>query len=481
MTNGVTIDLGKYPGASGVNGNGKTYTYDGGNVSIEENRNPAGLSGYKSVIHKPKDKETKITSIQDSKSQTKFKNPITECESVVVFYWESDDTHSNPLLLELTSSNKSSSYYTLVNAGSDNTWSEDQGAAGTLRQKLNNQNCLKNRAHIVDISRNSSYYCPSCNFQWVSVSNYDKTETSGDYSYSHHLSSGSFLRFMDGMTEQTGINFLQSTTRVYVYYYPSGYNRIPLLIYLPLPSNKWFERTSVDSNTWKSVGGSKPTSTFDKEKILKILKAILPTVTIDLGRTSGSSPTYSDSSEQINLKRQDLTGSFSSLSHSVQGKSAFIVKNVQHNGSTLLGIDKSLILKNVTAYYEGDNLDSMDCLLMVELEKRGSGSNNYAYYGRDNTGYRWTLLDGKTEKLKSTSLTNKLKELKEKLANSSQEPDTAGGQTAQLGGASEAQGKAAGLSSGVIAGIAIGVMGAVASIVILVWRRKVMVKAMTTL
>ncbi|EKX73948.1 hypothetical protein BEWA_039860 [Theileria equi strain WA] len=384
---------------------------------------------YKRYKHSPVTKDTstiRLLSTKTTSTNIPFESPIyrNEYSEAHVYFWEGDNRHRNPLLLELKPTSGASSYY-ILSGGVGKKWSHISVTPSEVIKVLDRENCRHNGAHIIDISKKGSYGryisypCPGCSSKWIGLSNHGT-----DYSYYYHyLHGGSSIRgFKDGPTEQSGITFSGRISSVFVYNYPSGPEGIPLLICLPYTYNSWFERTSVDSNTWKSVGGSKPTSTFDKEKILKILKAILPTVVINIGQgtglsSHGSSITYSDSSEQIEATRQDLTGSFSSLSHSVKGKSTFILGGIKHNGFPLQGIPQNLVVKNVKAYYEGQDPENKEKLLVVGLEKRDTGSrNNHVYYSRETKTSIWKPDLQKNTKSGAPPLTTQLREIKEKLS-----------------------------------------------------------------
>ncbi|EKX73595.1 hypothetical protein BEWA_036310 [Theileria equi strain WA] len=282
------------------------------------------------------------------------------------------------------------------------------------------ENCRHDGAHIIDVSEKGSYQCPGGCGNNITVA--DNCATS-EYSYSHLV--GSFFRFKDGVTEQAGINFLQSTTRVYVYYYPSGYNRIPLLIYLLELSDKWYQRTSIDSVEWNEVEGTKPGGPTNSSEIIQLLKDILPTVTVNVGyktglETSESSTSYEDNSEggeegkqRINVKRKNIEAhgegpKYVGFTHSVQDKTYFVVKDVQYNTSTLPGIPLTFILTSVTAYYSDGPKFTLKNLLLVGFEKRGTDQNNYVYYGRKDGGSNWTPLHDQTGKLDDTEFIKSL-------------------------------------------------------------------------
>ncbi|EKX74211.1 hypothetical protein BEWA_042490 [Theileria equi strain WA] len=396
---------------------------------------------YKRYKHSPVTKDIsaiRLLSTKTTSTNIPFESPIyrNEYSEAHVYFWEGDNRHRNPLLLELKLTTSTfHSYYILSDGETDKKWKTESGiTANTLRENLNKQNCGRNSAHIVKISEKgssgggTSYNCPSCSLKQVRVTKYDAS----DYSYSHHISEG-FSRFEDKKTEHTGFTFTARIYSVYVYWYPSGPEGIPLLIYLQ-ESNKWYQRQTLDSTKWTDVPRDKKPSDYkdDPTKIQGLLKDILPTVTINVGEgkqlTSGGSGEYEDPSgegeekEQIKVTRKDIevdggTVKYTSFTHCILKKDGFILGGIKYDESTTLsGITSSDILKHVTAYYyKGVSNFKFEDLLMIGFEKRGACSNNYAYYSRDDKGSTWTLLPDQKSELENPGLTQKLTEIKKKL------------------------------------------------------------------
>ncbi|EKX73649.1 hypothetical protein BEWA_036850 [Theileria equi strain WA] len=238
----------------------------------------------------------------------------TEYTSANVYYWKEDSRHTKPLLLGLESTD--TAYFRLNKDSSE--WESCGKALSDLNGELDRENCTWNDAHVLDISQKSNYNCPSCIYKQVKVTNYGDNCATSEYSYSHLV--GSFFRFKDGVTEQTGINFPQSTTLVFVYYYPKGSEGIPLLVYLQDSSDKWYQRTSLDLTEWTEVSQGKPDGPTNSSEILQLLKAKLPTVTIDISKTDAQTG-YEDPSEggevkqQIKVTRQNLEDEYVGFSH----------------------------------------------------------------------------------------------------------------------------------------------------------------------
>ncbi|AFZ80961.1 hypothetical protein BEWA_003690 [Theileria equi strain WA] len=423
---------------------------------------------YKKYKHTPSGgiNSLRILSTKKGVTSIPFDPPVygTEYSEAHVYYWNGDSSHKNPLLLELKQTTSSYSYYTLSSISTtDKKWKPKSDIeTSNIKDKLDRLNCENNGAHVIDISKkdtSGSYQCLTTGCT-VSI-----TFVNHPYTYYsrtlHSVFDDSIRRFKDEGTEQTGINSPEGTNQVYVFHYPKGPHGIPLLIYLP-DSDKWYQRESLTSTKWTEVSDKKPGNAFsgNDPKIPRLLRDILPTVTINVGDTKvggdGQSTTYDDTSggitEKITLTRHDVKVSnektgYTNFTHCVQGKPYFMAGDIKYNTS-LSGIPLSFILKSVIAYYSGkgpelkvDDL-SLDDLLMVGLEKRGSDQNDYVYYGRRNGGSNWIVVSEKT-KLESTSLTAKLKELKDEFAKKLTEKKKL------------PQSKANGLSGGEIAAISV--------------------------
>ncbi|AFZ79759.1 hypothetical protein BEWA_026080 [Theileria equi strain WA] len=378
---------------------------------------------YKEVIHTPRRSQIRLLSTKGANSKNiPFEDSnvyTTPYNSAHVYFWEGDSGHIKPLLLGLESS-ESHTYFKLTKDCSK--WEINNSAISDLKGELDKQNCYKNKAHVIDISKNSGTSSYQCLTTGCTVS---ITFVNHPYTYYsrtlHSVFDDSIRRFKNKEAEQTGINSPEGTNQVYVFLSPSGSNGIPLLIHY---SSSWYQRTSLDLAEWTEVQGpDKPGSVFEQTKILTLLKAKLPIVTINVGYTNGLSRngdpgTYPDPSgdgekEQIKVEREDINGGFVSFIHSVQDK-PFVARDVKYNTTFLQGISSSFILNSVTAYYSVQGSDlSLDDLLMIGLEKR-NGPNKYSYYGRRNGGSNWTTIPRQTEKLGSL-LTTKLGQLKDQV------------------------------------------------------------------
>ncbi|AFZ79565.1 hypothetical protein BEWA_024140 [Theileria equi strain WA] len=393
---------------------------------------------YKRFTHAPTGRISamRLLSTKNAGNTIPFNPPVYESEymEACIYYWNGDFWYSNPLLLELKSKSGTLSYYTLSD-GVDKKWKSESGIqTDKIKDKLDQLNCEKNNAHVIEISKKnktSSYQCltEGCNVSiiFANIGNYEY------YSQTIHSIDSSIRRFQDKGIEQTGINSPEGATQVYVYHCPKGPEGVPLLIYLPGSSNSWFQRRSLGSTEWTDVG-NKPSNYKDDTNILRLIKDKLPIVIINVGDTKvhgdGESTYYEDPSggkdkEKINLKRENKDDCFVGFVHSVLNKDVFVAGYVKYGSSPLQGIDLSFILKSVTAYYydKGGPDFKLDDLLMIGFEKRGTGSKNYVYYSRNGGGSRWISIPGKTEKLDGRDLTDQLNQLKTELTEAKERLD----------------------------------------------------------
>ncbi|EKX72442.1 hypothetical protein BEWA_049090 [Theileria equi strain WA] len=205
----VTIDMGYYPGGNNIEVDSKGryyYKSDNKEVILKKEDYPIKYGPYKKLTHTLQGVGIKSIA-HNGVPQTVFPDNISGWESVTVYYWSGDTNHNQPLLLELKPTTGSHSYYALnTDRNKWSTWKKDTDAAGTLRERLNKQNCKKNGAHIMDLSRRGSYQCPGCVCEWIAVSslpvplyNYKR--------FKHYISSAntSITRFKDNENDQVGL------------------------------------------------------------------------------------------------------------------------------------------------------------------------------------------------------------------------------------------------------------------------------------
>ncbi|AFZ79507.1 hypothetical protein BEWA_023560 [Theileria equi strain WA] len=272
----VDINIGHVPGsASSFEGNNTIHLYDYGGslnneVSVTEYRNIDSLQGYIKCEHKPNNGNA-IKAITYKRQPTTGLSGARAHTTVTVYFWEWDIEYTNPLLVKLGNNEK---YYTT----DDNTnWldSTDNFNGYSLLEFLDEHNCFKNNAHVINLSERSANIGYQCLTKECGAS---ITFVNNPYQYYsqtlHAISDGYIRRFKDKTVEQTGIGFPKDANQVYVYHYPSGPDGIPLLICLPESSGGWYKLRRKGSNRWVPVGDNIPSGPTDSSTILPLLKKI---------------------------------------------------------------------------------------------------------------------------------------------------------------------------------------------------------------
>ncbi|EKX72440.1 hypothetical protein BEWA_049070 [Theileria equi strain WA] len=394
---GVTVYINNHPGRGvGQDENGYYYIDNsGGRVYLTDEWYPDPEGTYRKITHSLKG-EYKIGSIKKERQELKTFPNLESHTSVSVFYWSGDNGFSNPLLIQLGEGENE--YYT--NPKGLNNWEVDGTATPDLRKKLDEQNCLKNKAHIVDLSKKdkATYSCPSCNTKSIRV------YSPGTY-YGHTIATSglSLAGFKDTGTWQAGLPSLKSVETVKVYWNKSGNNPIVIAQQVSGTGTKWFRRNGGNVNTWTQVvTDPTPTgSTFPT-----------PQITIDLSMKASAS--YADKTAKVNItvRSSHIGYCYYRYQHSLCG-GPFKVTQVTYNKASLSGIEFSpeTPMDSVSAYYYGDDPEKKENLLLIELSS--SGSNTYKYFCKGTKDANiWT--DGGTGKLTGQPLRNKLDELKKK-------------------------------------------------------------------
>ncbi|EKX72766.1 hypothetical protein BEWA_013250 [Theileria equi strain WA] len=277
--NSVLIDVKRHRGYGGraYYKWGKTSyqcSYSGKTIDLSEERRDT-LPGYKITKHKKT--AGKYYSLYQGATEFHGFHKLEEYSEVYAYFWEGDDDYKRPLIIQLGSG---SEYYT--SAKDSTTWSRDFSiTSDTLLTRLDQENCKKNEAHVMDISKEEEglYKCPLsvCNKKIVTLS----FEKPVPYAHSLKLVGSSITRFENKGTVQNGLPFPRKVDSFYMYL-DLKENKDTLLIYVdPIGMKrywqgytgpKWYRRDFYDKNTWSEVSGDKkPSSPYDSKKILRIL------------------------------------------------------------------------------------------------------------------------------------------------------------------------------------------------------------------
>ncbi|EKX73358.1 hypothetical protein BEWA_054140 [Theileria equi strain WA] len=147
----VTVDISRYPGGLGdqvkQDDKGGLYYEIGGKVLLTDEWFPDPEGTYRKITHTPKDGQNISKISKGGQDQILSPGNLSQYSSVSVYYWGQDHHCSKPLLIQLGSGNE---YYKYVSSG--NSWNKDGSiTSSTLREKLDKQNCSRNKAHIINL------------------------------------------------------------------------------------------------------------------------------------------------------------------------------------------------------------------------------------------------------------------------------------------------------------------------------------------
>ncbi|EKX72473.1 hypothetical protein BEWA_049400 [Theileria equi strain WA] len=191
---------------------------------------------YKKYLHKLPYKKLRVIYTKTSNKNIPFESPVlrNEYNEASVYFWEGDDSRANPLLLELKPASNTPSYYILSGEGIGKKWTKDSNTPSTLKEKLDKQNCERNQAHTIDISKKSSsssnnYDCPSCvsTPAMISITS-SSIDQANVIKYSHKVIIGSIGKFVCKGKTQRGIDITANIKTATVYWYPEIGTLIPL-------------------------------------------------------------------------------------------------------------------------------------------------------------------------------------------------------------------------------------------------------------
>ncbi|AFZ80579.1 hypothetical protein BEWA_034360 [Theileria equi strain WA] len=382
--NGVTIQIGYYPGSGGQvkqDGGGYYYDSDGnGRVNLTDEWFPDPEGIYRKFTHTPEDGCT-IGDIRKGRILSEITS-LEKYSSVSVYYWSQDHACSKPLIIQLGEGN-SSVYYTISDGGDNWNNDSDSSIANDLRKKLDGRNCSRNNAHIIDLSNKGTsgsgknYQCPSCSQQKLRV--YKSSDSGGITFYSGRGSMFSVTSFKDkgGNSWQAGFPSLKDVKEIKVYWNESGRKTPLLIVYQSIPQ-RYFRRSSGNSNTWIRVSNADG-----------LPNGGTPTITtLDLSSSSGK---YNDGSSSIDITvlRSHIGDGFYRYQYSLRG-SLFEVTEIRHDQTPLTGIDSSDILTSISGFYYGGNTPTdQSNILLIEVV---TSENKYSYYQKDKDGTNWAEL-----------------------------------------------------------------------------------------
>ncbi|EKX72018.1 hypothetical protein BEWA_016970 [Theileria equi strain WA] len=136
------------------------------------------------------------------------------------------------------------------------------------------QNCMRNKAHIINIMQIDNYYqCSSCNRPKIIL---HSTDENGYKKFTHAVSDSDCIgKLVAGSSTQEGIDSTKDVRAVTVFHYPPE-NPNPTLIYIPSGGKKWYQKKPNEKNKWEVVSEGTPEDDGRKDEILALLQKIRP-------------------------------------------------------------------------------------------------------------------------------------------------------------------------------------------------------------
>ncbi|EKX72695.1 hypothetical protein BEWA_012540 [Theileria equi strain WA] len=236
------------------------------NVEVTENPEHSGYYEYK---HSMVGEGTfKVRSVEHGRKTLDGIKPEKIISSISGFYWGDNTKDDNRLLLVHIGAR--TEYYYKKNPYSSN-WDIDSSIyQENLLVRLDQENCVRNKAHVADISKVSEYYrCYACSGQSINMVSSDE-DTDKYKRVTHKVDNGGSIgRIFDNDISQSGIKIPDKIVSLIVFHYPKVDNKA-LLIHL---SNSLFKRKHKDSDEWVSAEGDKLDGD-DSSNILPLLKKI---------------------------------------------------------------------------------------------------------------------------------------------------------------------------------------------------------------
>ncbi|EKX72601.1 conserved hypothetical protein [Theileria equi strain WA] len=374
--NDATVCINRHPGDGVIkpDGNGGYYYTNevGERVNLTVESYPDRDSSYTKITHTPENGE--LGTIKHGRGLQLLRPEPTDESSVSIYYWKYDTSHENVLLIQLSGENN---YYTTTNGF---RWNNDGSISTvTLQENLDKQNCLRNRAHTVDIERKQQYYCPGCKSQQFEATSRDQQ----NYYLHGVVNKQSFIsRFFEGSREQTGFQFITGVSNIYVYWSEDG-NSKPFLIYFFIGGSRhWYIRYFGDTH-WEeekslSTKGPQYLDADYPSNIQNLLKKYAtPKVILDASKTETTEATYNPRRNTLtfNVSENTVEQSYARYTHSrYDGENRFRLKDIEHKGK-LLGIKSEDPLTEISIFYWNGDAQH-DKPLLVELVCE----NRYTYY-----------------------------------------------------------------------------------------------------
>ncbi|EKX72571.1 hypothetical protein BEWA_050390 [Theileria equi strain WA] len=465
MSEGVTIEICHKPNnSSGDESREVKYEYggDGEKVEVTEIKDPNGIKGYKQCTHKPK-VGAKIKEIKKGdKILGELKQYLSGQSKVVVYLRDVDQDYEKPFLIQL-----GYIYYKYTNNAK---WVVDPGAGSNLQNALDKQNCIINKLHVASVcDTDGKNKCKACGSENI-ITKWDESKRNKYkyVSYHHFIKVDNF-----GSIRNSGhpIHFINGKVNsIYVYWYLSTGAPTPLIFYyVSGGSHKWFSRYYGDTIWNKEERLTKVRD--EEEKTPSTIQNLLqkystPNLRIDVSQRANSQYKPAGSTIQFVVKMTQVGSSnFYQFTYTKNGAGggSFMVKEVNHEGKILKGIESETPLNSIAAFYDGPNPNDKEKLLLLEFELQGG--KGYKYFQESIDGVdKWDgySISGKPmTRLTDIELKSKLNSLKNGYL--SEHPSNSSSQ-------SSVSSLSSGPPVGVIVGGVIGALVAVVALGFVVWK-----------
>ncbi|EKX72458.1 hypothetical protein BEWA_049250 [Theileria equi strain WA] len=252
-------------------------------IDVVVELDPAEFPGYKRLTHKPRGSNIEIGGIEDGyEAMEEFMGLVPGCHSISVYYWMGGVMSFSPLIIQLNAI--TNEYYKFND--STRRWDKTKSTeiAKDLITELDKQNCKRNTAHVVDISRKDdiSYRCYACNRK-ITINLKNPGNSDPKYRKDiQRVTDGDYIgRLKNGKGNIDNIIMKEEVSELYIYGYPLEETK-PLLLYIPpgdygassLNSGRWFKRASSTGNKWEQLDRNEPDGHENNEGILSLLQQL---------------------------------------------------------------------------------------------------------------------------------------------------------------------------------------------------------------
>lgn len=343
----VEININKVPGIGGVTSKGRdTYSYSINSiqVTIKVEECTSEITKYKKLSYTPN--SGKISKIKKGGVPlNEFNNALQDVTTVSVYYWTGDREYKTPLLVQ-PGTEKTYYYY---NTTREAKWEKDSQAPNDLKDKLDKQNCKRNKAHQIELNnKDNNNKETSCNAKGCNQKFYIESTQKSEYTKYQFKPKTSdnvqYMYFTSGYNGiHTGLSYPKGLQSVSVYW-KTRQTKPSIIHYNSNGTNQWYRLTDT-ANNWKQIPSE--SVKFVGENDSEIIKNLIdgkypPTITVNIenGRDvsgDGQFSTYPDAGKKINVARKDVmvdenTTEYTSFTHQPEDYTYFMLREIKRGG-----------------------------------------------------------------------------------------------------------------------------------------------------